>query len=236
MNFEAGDIGKLTVSIRSTDIAWPDTIFPLIEKEFSTLQRRVANVGEYFLGKYFRKPENLYIFRKAWPISISLVALLIFLTMSLSAVVPLADSSVGRQAYLLSGESGELVSVDAKELVEELGVESAVSALAQGRILWENGYPREKMRLSEISADFLKSVLDAPPLFWLSPLIFFSIIYYAFRSMSIFMLSLEGRIKLSSGELPPREKPRLSDGMLPALIIGIFAGLMSSALFTVVTP
>jgi hypothetical protein len=238
-SFYAGAPGRIETEIRSTEISWPAGYFIIVENHVKALRSKLQR-SDYDSLKWILYPSNTFYRTSekrsddtpASPEQKRRLAFLVvqILAMSVVLVFILANISDMTSSFIINPDSLLLEKVDASQLVSEVGVDSAVSALSDARTirLAEGlGYAAG----SEPRGAFgnLTDTLFTK----LSLIVFFIVASYVLTCW-LYARHQEtnrlGRIFLHRGDILPRKSENHIFGILTSIFLGIWASILAAAL------
>lgn len=241
-NMYSGAIGKVVISIRSTDVSWPNGIFALLEREISDLSKRTVgpngrvarNVPYHSFSRetFDADPEAFTRHIFAAPIFgpfsfgflISAIVALAFFVSILNFIL----EQNGIAGWVLSNEGSRVMPATAITMLEQYGPDEAVKRLLQGEILHKAGMPTDTVGSFERIVDYIKNV---PHLVFVFGLMVAIAVFVFVWNNQTKKLSFVGRILVFTKKSEARANPSIVSSVLPSLALGILAGLLGTALW-----
>ena len=239
LGVHSGVNGFCRVSFRSTEVTWPSSIYPLIEREINSWSKRTLGEPSWahsrlmFLSRsmagnypeYFRtradKVEDLFSSAR---VVLLLAALLLGLSLLISSILRVKATG----AYILAPDRSGLIKIDAAELVKSSGVDAALNELSRGEILARANFP---VNSGGVTPALLSTGLHLTPIF---SVFFFWVFAFAFANIRAVALLREEsvvRIFIGTERISPRSKPDATSGFASSLVFGVLAGLLATAIW-----
>ncbi|WP_299082675.1 hypothetical protein [uncultured Ruegeria sp.] len=232
LTFLAGEFGSAEISIRSTELTWPNTVFSLLESEVLDISEATGGLpsinaqSKYLpLSKMLAKSKS-----KDSKALIDPEGLILVLIFSFSFLVLPALSTDGLAVF--DEEQGKIVSISLEEVLENSNWREAVQDLIATKELEKAGVELAVPK-PHLVARIWHRLVGLGPIVHLVSAGVFVYLLLTYRLKKQIEIPRKARIFLSPPPFPERPSVEPWTGLFASLIYGIVGGILTSILMAV---